>query len=159
MGVAIRVRDGQVASVFGRVQMLSPGLACLVCYDWLDGAKVREEMLNEEQRRADRYLVGAQVPQPAVMSLNGAVTSIAISTFLSAVASFPGDARMINYDAARGSMKPTVMKPLTNCIVCSESGALGRGNTWSSLRNSLFKKSGVSIGRCRSSLRARAAGS
>lgn len=131
MGVAIHVEEGVVKSVSGRAQMLSSGLPCLVCTDLLDAQQVRREMMTPEQRRRDPYIVGADVTQPAVVSLNSAVASIAVSTFLSAVASFPQKARMVVYDAVRGSMRPTVMTPRPHCIVCSTDGALARGDTWS----------------------------
>lgn len=131
IGVGIHTKQGSISAVVGRVQMLASGLPCLVCADWLDASQVRTELMNEEQRRRDPYFVGAGVPQPAVISLNGMVTSVAVSIFLSAITSFPGAARMVHYDAVRGSMRPVVMNPRPHCIACSGSGALGRGNTWS----------------------------
>lgn len=131
MGVAIQVRDGHVVSVTGRVQMLSPGLGCLVCADGLDGQQVRWELMSPAQRRADPYFVNASVPQPAVMPLNGVVTSAAVAMFLSAVTGYPGDARLLHYDGLRGSMRPQILAPRHRCIVCSSEGALARGDAWS----------------------------
>ena len=71
------------------------------------------------------------ISAPAVISLNGAVASVAITTFLSAMAALPSEARMIHYDAIRGSMRPTIMSPTPGCVVCSPQGALARGATWS----------------------------
>lgn len=130
MGVAIHVRDGGVSHIAGRVQMLSCGLPCLVCANWIDSNQVRTEMMSEEQRRRDPYFVGHSMPHPAVISLNGAVASVAMTMFLSAVTAFPSDARMVLYDAVRGAMRPTIMTPEANCIVCSSSGALARGDNW-----------------------------
>lgn len=130
MGVAIHVRDGGVSHVVGRIQMLSSGLPCLVCANWIDSNQVRIEMMTEEQRQRDPYFVGHSVPHPAVISLNGAVASVAVTMFLSAVTAFPSDARLILYDAIRGAMRPTIMTPEAGCIVCSSSGALARGDTW-----------------------------
>jgi len=133
MGVAIHSAAGVVNHVVGRTQMLSSGLPCLVCAGWIDPNQVRIEMMSLEQRRADPYfnLEGEGVTQPAVISLNGAVSSVAVTTFLSAVAAIPSNARMVLYDAMRGSMSPTVMTPQGGCIVCSSEGALARGDTWS----------------------------
>jgi hypothetical protein len=130
MGVAIHAQQGKVLHVVGRIQMLSSGLACLVCAGWIDSSQVRIEMMNPDQRRADAYITGHAIAQPAVISLNGAVASVAITTFLSAVAALPSSARMIHYDAIRGSMTPTTMSPNPQCIVCSTNGSLGRGDTW-----------------------------
>lgn len=131
MGVAIHVRAGHVASVTGRVQMLSPGLGCLVCADSLDGQQVRWELMSPAQRRADPYFENASVPQPAVMPLNGVVTSAAVAMFLSAVTGYPGDARLLHYDGVRGSMRPQILPARHRCIVCSGEGALARGDAWS----------------------------
>lgn len=131
VGVAIHANNGIVDHVVGRTQMLACGLPCLVCAGWIDANQVRIEMMNLEQRRADPYFKGEGVPQPAVISLNGTMSSVAITMFLSAVAAIPSQARLILYDAMLGSMRPTVMTPFSECIVCSTSGALARGNTWS----------------------------
>lgn len=130
MGVAIHVRDGHIASVTGRVQMLSPGLGCLVCADGLDGQQVRWELMSLAQRQADPYFKNASVPQPAVMPLNGVVTSAAVAMFLSATTGYPGEARMLHYDGLRGSMRPQILSPRHRCIVCSNDGALARGTAW-----------------------------
>lgn len=130
MGVAIRVEADQLASVTGRAQMLAPGLGCLVCADGIDGQQVRWEMMSPAQRRADPYFENASVPQPAVMPLNGMVTSAAVAMFLSAVTSYPGEARLLHYDGMRGSMRPQLLSPRPHCIVCSTEGALARGGSW-----------------------------
>lgn len=131
MGVAIRVVGGHVASVTGRVQMLAPGLGCLVCGDGLNGDQVRWEMMSAAQRRADPYFENASVPQPAVMPLNGVVTSAAVAMFLSAFTSYPGEARMLHYEGIRGSVRPQLMPCRPDCIVCGSEGALARGSSWS----------------------------
>lgn len=131
MGVAIHVTEGQVASITGRAQMLAPGLGCLVCADGIDGQRVRWEMMTPTQRSADPYFVGASVPQPAVLPLNGIVTSAAVTMFLSAMTAYPSEARLLHYDGIRGSVRPQVLTPRHNCIVCSPEGALARGGSWS----------------------------
>lgn len=130
MGVGIGVDHGKVQYVTGRTQMLSAGLPCLVCTDKLDAEQVRRELMTEEQRKSDPYITGAQVPQPAVISLNSTVSSAAITMFLAAVAGIPSDARMVIYDGVRGSLRPAAMAPRPHCIVCSHDGALARGATW-----------------------------
>jgi hypothetical protein len=130
MGVAIHVHDGHMASVTGRVQMLSAGLGCLVCADGLDGRQVRWELMSQAQRRADPYFENASVPQPAVMPLNGIVTSAAVAMFMSAITGYPGDARLLHYDGLRGSMRPQILPQRHLCIVCSSDGALARGDAW-----------------------------
>ena len=130
MGVGIHVRDGDVQFIAGRVQMLSPGLPCLVCTEKLDFDQVRREMLTEEQRKADPYIQGEAVPQPAVISLNSTVSSAAVTMFLAAVAGVPSAARMLSYDGKLGTMRAAGRDPRAGCIACSEDGGLGRGASW-----------------------------
>ncbi len=130
VGVGIGVADGKVQYVTGRTQMLSPGLPCLVCTDKINADQVRCEMMTPEQRARDPYIVGASVPQPAVISLNSTMSSAAVTMFLAAVTGFPSDARMVIYDGVRGSLRPAAMEPRPNCIACSSSGALARGTSW-----------------------------
>lgn len=130
VGVGISVRDGQVDYITGRTQMLSPGLPCLVCTDKLDAEQVRRELMTEEERRQDRYITGAIVPQPAVISLNSAMSSAAVTMFLAAVTGIRSEARMLIYDGIRGSLRPAAGPPRPRCIVCSTDGALARGSAW-----------------------------
>lgn len=131
VGVAIHSRAGAVTDIVGRAQMLSSGLACLLCAGWIDSNQVRLEMMSEEQRRQDPYTPGVAVAQPAVISLNGTIASAAVTMFLAAVAAIPSEARMILYDAVRGAMRPTSLASHPECIVCSPRGARARGATWS----------------------------
>jgi molybdopterin/thiamine biosynthesis adenylyltransferase len=130
MGVAIHSANGSINHIVGRAQMISSGLPCLICSGWIDANQVRIEMMSYEQRQQDPYFKGDGVPQPAVVSLNGAITSVAVTMFLSAVVGIPSSARMVLYDAMLGSMRPAVMNPHPNCIVCSPDGALARGDSW-----------------------------
>lgn len=130
VGVGIYVRDGRVDYISGRAQMLSPGLPCLVCTDKLDANQVRIEMLSEEARAQDQYIVGEKVIQPAVISLNSTMSSAAITMFLAAVTGFRSNARMLTYDGVRGSLRPAEGTSRAHCIVCSSDGALARGSSW-----------------------------
>ena len=130
VGVGIGVLDGKIQYITGRTQMLSPGLPCLVCTDKLDAEQVRSEMMSPEQRARDPYIVGAHVAQPAVISLNSTMSSVAITMFLASVTGLPSGARMVIYDGIRGSLRPAVMEPRANCIACSSAGALARGTAW-----------------------------
>lgn len=130
VGVAVGIANREVQYITGRTQMLSPGLPCLVCTELLDAEQVRRELLSEEQRKRDQYIVGASVPQPAVISLNSTMSSSAVTMFLAAVTGIPSNARMVIYDAVRGTLRPNAMAPRPHCIVCSHEGALARGATW-----------------------------
>lgn len=129
-GVRIDARDGRIISMAGRVQMLAPGLPCLVCGNLLDPEEVRRDFLSDEQRKADPYITGHRVPQPAVISLNGTVASLAVTMFLSAVVGLPSQGRHLIYLVGESVVRRIGGTPARNCIVCSPRGALARADDW-----------------------------
>ena len=62
MGTTIAVRNGRVTHIYGRVQLLAPGLACFTCSGLLNGSEVRHDMMTPFERQADPYLQGAASP-------------------------------------------------------------------------------------------------
>jgi molybdopterin/thiamine biosynthesis adenylyltransferase len=130
MGVVIGSQKGAVAAIGGRVQMLAPGLACLICGRLLDPDQVRRDMMTEFERKADPYFLGPPQPAPAVISLNATVSSLAVTMFLSAVAGVPSEARLLNYNGMSGTVRPATCVPHPSCIVCSPRGALARADEW-----------------------------
>ena len=130
MGVVIATRKSQISHITGRVQLLSPGEACLACTNLLDPDAIRRDLMTDTERSADPYFIGQGEPQPAVMSINGTVASLAVTMFLSAVAGIPGRARCQLYDAIAGTVRAVTAKPNPVCVACSRFGALGRGSKW-----------------------------
>ncbi len=130
MGVSITVAEGRVSHITGRVQMLAPGLACLACTGALDAEQIRREMLTPEQRAADPYVIGGQAPQPAVVSINSTMASLALTMFLGAVTPIPASARFQYYDGLRGTVRPTTAVQRPGCVICSKEGALAQGRGW-----------------------------
>jgi len=130
MGVSITVRENAISHVTGRVQMLAPSLPCLVCTEALDGEQIRRELLTPEQRAADPYVQGIHEPQPAVISLNSTVASLALTMFLSALTPVPGAARLQFYDGVKGTVRPATASRVPSCVVCSTLGASGKGTDW-----------------------------
>jgi molybdopterin/thiamine biosynthesis adenylyltransferase len=130
LGVRIQVRAGTVESVTGRVQMLAPGLPCLICDELLDPEEVRRDLLSDEARARDPYIVGAVEPQPAVISLNSAVASLGVTMMLSAVTGLPVTARHQLLLFNKGVVRAAAADPSPECVVCSLRGVLARGDTW-----------------------------
>lgn len=130
MGVSITVANGAVSHITGRVQMLAPGLPCLTCSGALDGEAIRREMLTPEQRAADPYVQGVREPQPAVLSINSTVSSLAMTMLLGAVTPVPIKPRYQVYDGIRGRVKEMAVAVQPNCVVCSSMGAFAKGPTW-----------------------------
>ena len=130
MGVRIDVSAGAATRVVGRVQMLAPGLACTACTGVLDPEAVRRDLLTDEERKADPYIVGGGVPQPSVMPLNTTVSGLAVTMFLAAVAGVPLSARHQIVLFHSGAVKPIANTPDPRCTICSEGGFLARGDSW-----------------------------
>lgn len=130
MGVRITVAQDIITHITGRVQMLSPGLSCLTCTRALDSKRILREMMTDEQRAADPYIDGLHEPQPAVISLNSTVASLAVTMMLGAVTPVPAGPRHQHYDGIRGQVRVKEEKVREGCITCSSQGSLARGSSW-----------------------------
>lgn len=130
MGVAIQATEDGISHISGRVQMLAPNLPCLLCSGVLDAEAVRRDLLTAEERAEDPYIVGAEVPQPAVISINSATASLAITMLLSAIVGIPVASRHQRLRLEQGTVSRIEGKPEPECPICSPSGALGRGDSW-----------------------------
>lgn len=129
-GVRIDALAGKISSVVGRVQLLSPGLPCLSCSGLLDSEQIRRDFLSDAERKADSYITGYSEPQPAVVSINGVVASLAVTMFLSAVAGVPSAGRHLLYLVIESVVRRIGGEPAPNCIVCSARGAFARADDW-----------------------------
>jgi molybdopterin-synthase adenylyltransferase len=129
MGSVIAAKDGQVTHVNGRVQLLAPGLPCLICSGLLDSSQVRRDMMTPLERANDPYILGGAEPAPAVISLNSTVSSLAVTMFLNVVTEIPGTARHLLYDAVEGVLRRVAPLQNSNCPICSFRGALARGDS------------------------------
>lgn len=129
MGSVIGHVDQRITHIYGRVQMLAPGLPCLTCSHVLDPNEVRRDMMTEFERKADPYFVVDGEPAPAVMSLNATVSSLATTMFLSAVADIPGKARHLLYEGIGPALRTIAPKRDPSCYICSERGVLAGGDS------------------------------
>jgi molybdopterin-synthase adenylyltransferase len=130
MGVTLIANKGAMTHVYGRVQLLAPGLACFTCSNLLDPNQVRQDMMTTFERKADPYIQGHQEPAPAVMSLNGTVSSLAVTMLLAVVAGVPSDARHVLYNGIASTMRAVRATPRADCFVCSRTGSFARGDSW-----------------------------
>jgi hypothetical protein len=77
--------DGTLTGIDGRVTILSPGSACLVCRDRIDLARAGAEMLTptERKRLADEgYAPALGGTEPAVVAFTTAVAAAAVGELL-----------------------------------------------------------------------------
>lgn len=129
IGTTITTNNGMVTGIFGRVQMLSPGNACLSCSDLLSPQEVRRDMMSAFERKSDPYIQGAREPAPAVISLNGTVVSLAVSMLLGYVTEIPVRGRYLIYNAMKSTLRSVYSEAKSNCYICSRKGALALGNS------------------------------
>ena len=128
VGSILTAANGQVTGIYGRVQTLAPGLPCFTCCGLIDPEEVRQDMMNEEERRLDPYIQGAREPAPAVISINSTVTSLAVTMFMSIVVGVPSEGRHVLYNAKNPSLRPVTANRNPACYICSPNGVLGRGD-------------------------------
>lgn len=130
VGVAIHAGAAGVSHIAGRVQMLGPGLPCLLCAGILDPEAVRRDFLTDAARAVDPYIMGAATPQPAVISINSTASSLAVTMLLGAVTGVPVAARHQRLRLESGVVSHVEVTPQARCPVCSPAGASGRGDEW-----------------------------
>lgn len=130
MGVAIVTNTSRISHVFGRVQLLAAGMPCLTCLRTLDPEQVRRELLSPFERQRDPYIIGIPDPQPAVISINSTVSSLAVTMMLATFAGVPLAARHQVYDGLRGMVRPLANRPIEGCVTCSHDGGFARGDDW-----------------------------
>ena len=128
VGSVVSAKDSHITGIHGRVQALAPGLPCFTCCELLDSEEVRRDMMNAEERKRDVYIQGANEPAPAVISINGTVTSIAMTMFLAMTVGVPSDGRNILYNARTPSLRVVSFTRNPNCYICSPRGVLARGD-------------------------------
>lgn len=120
MGAYIDVTESSGVRLRGRVQLLAPGLPCLHCYGLLDPNRVRYELQSPAQRKRDPYGLPEGAKQPAVISLNSTVTSLAVTMLLQTLTILDGEVRGLRYDGVSGQVRETTMDRNQKCPDCAD---------------------------------------
>lgn len=118
IGVSITAEGETVKAITGRIQMLGPGLPCLLCSNSLDPRRIREELMTPTQRAADPYFNAGAVAQPAVISINSMAVSLAVTMFLSAFTGIPSENRWLSYDGINSGLRKLKAAVDEDCAVC-----------------------------------------
>lgn len=130
MGVEISAPEGIITGVSGRIQLVGPQMPCLHCCNVIDYNALRIELLTEDQRERDAYVVGTHVTQPAVISLNATVVSLAMTMLIAMTTNLPMTARMQTYFGLRGEVRSATANAKEDCWICSDSSIVfGKGET------------------------------
>ena len=83
--LAVLVTTEPSVSIDARVTWIGPGSACLLCRGRIDAALAYAENLDPQRRRelaGEGYVVAAETPQPAVVTLTSLVASTATTELL-----------------------------------------------------------------------------
>ncbi len=121
-GVGIDVVDGRVVEAGGRVVVWVPGRPCLLCSKDINTRVAAEELESHEQqqfRRERGYVAGATVLEPAVISLNGIIASVATTEFLALVTGFRPSCHYNFYDMLEQRLVPRLVRSASRCPTCA----------------------------------------
>jgi molybdopterin/thiamine biosynthesis adenylyltransferase len=125
---------GRLDGIFGRVTVLHPGAACLVCRGRVDLDRARSEMLtpSERVRRVDEgYAPALRDVEPAVVPFTTAVAASAVCELLERITAYgpdpvPSEILLRIHDRAISS---TLAMPAQGHYCHPASGKLGLGMT------------------------------
>lgn len=95
VGVVISSRDGQLTGLDARATIMVPGTPCLHCRDRIDPHRLREEMLDVDEREQlaeEGYAQGLADPDPAVIAYTTMIASFAVDEMLQRLFGFGDDA-------------------------------------------------------------------
>ena len=115
----------------GQVRVVIPGKGCLSCIDGIDLDIAGQEMLPEAERQIaiERgYIAGADVPTPAVASLNGVIAGLAVTEFMAFVTGFRPVHQYVYYDLMSARTWGLDYPSNPNCFNCSSAGLFGIGD-------------------------------
>lgn len=113
------VPDGEYG---GRI-VVADGRSCLFCLGLIDQEELRREQMTPEQRWAHDATYGISQDAlegtgPSVVSLNGAVTSLAINEFMVGVTGMGDPARHLIYRARSRRLTRSTDVPSPACPYC-----------------------------------------
>jgi molybdopterin/thiamine biosynthesis adenylyltransferase len=130
-GVGIEVEAGQIKDAGGRVIVWIPGRPCLLCTKEIDTRVAAEELESAEQREFRKrygYVTGASIPEPAIVSLNGVVASLAVTEFLALIAGVRESRHYTFYDMLEQRVVPRVVNMEDKCAACCLAGVGTKAN-------------------------------
>lgn len=126
-GVGISVSADAIEVAGGRVVVWTPGRACLLCCtgDIIPAVAAMElESPGEQEfRRLRGYIMGADVPEPAVISLNGTIASMAVTEFLALTTGFRASSHYKIYNMLEQSIVSRRVSRVPQCVACAAEGA------------------------------------
>lgn len=139
LGISVDPRSpDKPARISGRVTVLRPGIACLLCRGVVSPRRAREQGLRHnrptdyDQQVKEGYITDSDTPTPVVGTFTTETATAGVNELLAGVADLRGSKgwtseRTIRYDIDR--CRPTGCMPRDGCPVCSDMDDWGRGDT------------------------------
>jgi len=140
MGLAISVTKTEppkVQSLDGRVTVLCPGGACLLCRGIINVRIAVSEALRRsnpkefERQKKEAYVLGEGDPNPAVITFTTEVATMAVNEFLQRLQGFRGEegstAQRTRLFHRMHDFRPGE-QPSPECVICGTSENFGRGD-------------------------------
>jgi len=127
----INIQEGSTVEAGGRVVVVHPDGPCLLCCNEIDKAEASDYLASPEEledRKRRGYVSGADIPSPSVVSLNGIISSVAVTEFMALVTGFRPAQVYTSYDMLKQSMVTRMVKTDPECVGCSIKGIGDRSN-------------------------------
>ncbi|HXT39015.1 MAG TPA: ThiF family adenylyltransferase [Candidatus Angelobacter sp.] len=107
----------------GRVAVAWDGNGCLACLGILDIKDAQLQLARPEAQRDQNAIYGVErrllgQVGPSVVSINGAVVSIAVTEFVAGITGLRRPFRLLNYYGQSGKMTVSQDEPQTDCYYC-----------------------------------------
>lgn len=133
--VLVDKATGDILDVFSVFRPVTPDSGCLWCNEVISSAKLQEEALTKEERRAQNYVDDPDVKAPSVITMNAVATSLAANDFLFAVTGLLEGAATGDYIRALPRMRDFRFdqpRKSHDCIECGpgEGSRLARGDSY-----------------------------
>ena len=115
-------RDGKLW--YGGRVLLCDGKQCLSCLGLLDQREMARDSMSPEQREAHERIYGIarttlENTGPMVVSINGAVASIAVTEFMTLVTGLREPFAYLNYLADQQVIRKSLDRPALGCYYCT----------------------------------------
>jgi molybdopterin/thiamine biosynthesis adenylyltransferase len=122
--------EGAHAWFGGRV-VFCDGTRCLSCLDLLDQEQMARDSMSPEQREADDEIYGIDrkvldQSGPAVVSVNGAVASLAVTEFMAVVTGIRQPFAHLVYRGDLAQLTKSIDPPREGCWYCTQLWGLGK---------------------------------
>ena len=139
MGISVDLpAPDKPARISGRVTVLRPGTACLLCRGVVSPRRAREQGLRHNrptdyaQQVKEGYITDSDAPTPVVGTFTTETATAAVNELLAGLAGLRGSKgwtseRTIRYDLDR--CRHTGCLPRDGCPICSDMDDWGRGDT------------------------------